>query len=71
METTFKIHAYWCEQQEQDYKALLQAVDDVGAASLALASQGAQAYTQFIESRNSFKDKLEHISKNYRYIEQV
>jgi hypothetical protein len=69
METTFKIHAYWCNKQEQDYNDIMQAVDDIGAASLALATQGAQAYSQFIQARDSFKDKFISMTKNYRYIE--
>ena len=43
-------------------------VDDVGAAALALATNGAQAYTQFIESRENFKLMVKEIARNYRYV---
>jgi len=43
-------------------------IDDVGASALALASNGAQAYTQFIESRENFILMVKEISRNYRYV---
>jgi hypothetical protein len=48
---------------------MMTAVDDLGAASLALATNGAQAYTQFIQARDNFKQTFKDISKNYRYVE--
>ena len=69
MSNTIKIHDYWCKQQEEDYMQLMQAVDSVGAASLALATTGAQAYGQFIEARDDFKEVFTAMSKRYRYVE--
>jgi hypothetical protein len=43
-------------------------VDDVGAAALALATNGAQAYTQFIEARDNYKLMVTEIFNNYRYV---
>jgi hypothetical protein len=63
------IHEPWCAQQQQDYELLTRAVDDLGAASVALASGGAQGYTQFIEAREHFKTLFEEMSKHYRYVE--
>lgn len=70
MQKAVKIHQYWCEQQQQDHNNILQAVDNIGAASLALANQGAQAYQQFIEARQAFKNLLIDMGKRYRYIEE-
>jgi FMN phosphatase YigB (HAD superfamily) len=70
MNHAFKIHKYWCEKQEQDYKQIMQAVDDLGAASLSLATNGAQAYTQFLQARDTFRECFTEMSKNYRYVEQ-
>jgi len=65
-----KIHKYWCAKQEQDYKTIMQAVDDLGAASLALATNGAQAYTQFLQARDQFRECFTQMTKHYRYVEQ-
>lgn len=64
-----KIYPHNCEQQTEDYKGLMQAVDDLGAASLALANSGAQAYAQFISAREDFKAMLELMIRKYRYVE--
>lgn len=66
---TLKIYPHNCEQQAEDYEGLMQAVDDIGAASLALANSGAQAYTQFITAREDFKAMLEIMLRKYRYVE--
>lgn len=71
MDTAIKVHPYGCTQQKQDYENLMLAADNVGAASLALATNGAQAYTQFIDARDTFKQLLEHTAKNYRYVESA
>ncbi len=68
--SALKIHKYWCPKQEQDYKTIMQAVDDLGAASLALATNGAQAYTQFLQARDDFRECFTEITKHYRYVEQ-
>jgi len=68
--SALKIHKYWCQKQEQDYKTIMQAVDDLGAASLALATNGAQAYTQFLQARDDFRECFTEINKHYRYVEQ-
>jgi len=68
--SSFKIHKYWCEKQEQDYNQIMQAVDDLGAASLSLATNGAQAYTQFLQARDHFRECFNEMTKNYRYVEQ-
>lgn len=70
MSEVFKIHNYWCEKQQKDYQEIIEKVDDLGQASLALASSGAQAYQQFIQAREDFKDALLAMTKNYRYVEQ-
>jgi len=66
---SFKIHKHWCEKQQQDYNTVMQAVDDLGAASLALATTGAQGYQQFIQARDNFKETFQQMTKNYRYVE--
>ena len=71
MQSTIKIHEYWCPQQKQDYEMIMQAVDDIGAASLTLATTGgSQAYINFIQTRDTFKDLYKEVSTRYRYIEQ-
>jgi hypothetical protein len=70
MQKAVTIHQYWCEQQQQDYLHIMQAVDNIGAASLALASQGAHAYQQFIDARESFTYLMTEVMKRYRYIEE-
>ena len=48
----------------------MQAVDNIGAASLTLATQGGPlAYTQFIQARDDFKQLLMDINRSYRYVE--
>ena len=64
-----KIYEPWCKKQQQDFEELMQAVDDLGAASLALATSGALGYTQFIDSRERFKKTFADMSKHYRYVE--
>jgi peroxiredoxin len=63
------IHEVWCAQQQQDFDTMMRAVDDLGAASLALSTHGAQAYTQFIEARDNFKTLFRDIASRYRYVE--
>jgi hypothetical protein len=48
----------------------MQAVDDLGAASLALATNGAQAYSQFLQARDQFRECFTQMTKHYRYVEQ-
>jgi 23S rRNA pseudoU1915 N3-methylase RlmH len=64
-----KIHEQWCKKQQEDFQTMMTAVDDLGAASLALATNGAQGYTQFIQARDNFKEMFSEMSKNYRYVE--
>lgn len=67
---SLKIYEYWCNQQVQDYKDMVSALDDVGAASLALANGGgAQAYSEFVRSRDRFRDTFMEMTKRYRYVE--
>lgn len=68
---TFTIHQHGCKKQQEDYAMLMAAVDDLGAASLALATTGAQGYQQFIQARDHFKQLLELTTKNYRYVENI
>ena len=63
------IHEQWCKKQQEDFETMMTAVDDLGAASLALATNGAQGYTQFIQARDNFKQMFSEMSKNYRYVE--
>lgn len=70
MQQTFKIYEYWCNQQVEDYKTMIEGLDDVGAASLALANGGgAHAYSEFVRTRDRFRDTMMEISKRYRYVE--
>lgn len=71
MDTAIKVYPYGCKQQKLDYDAIMAAVDHMGAASLALATNGAQAYTQFIEARDTFKQLFEETSKHYRFVERL
>lgn len=66
---SIKIHKHWCVKQQEDYETMVRAVDDLGAAALGLATNGAQGYQQFIETRDNFKQLFKDISKNYRYVE--
>lgn len=67
---SIKVHEAWCTRQQEDYDMMMTAVDDLGAASLALASNGAQAYTQFIQARDNFKQMYRELNNNYRYVEE-
>ena len=67
---TIKVHEAWCTRQQEDYDMMMTAVDDLGAASLALASNGAQAYTQFIQARDNFKEMYKELNNHYRYVEE-
>ena len=67
---SIKVHEAWCSRQQEDYAIMMSAVDDLGAASLALASNGAQAYTQFIQARDNFKQMYRELNNNYRYVEE-
>ena len=64
-----KIYEAGCKKQQDDIQAMMTAVDDLGAASLALASGSAQGYAQFIQSRENFKQMLVDLGKHYRYVE--
>jgi hypothetical protein len=67
---SIKVHEAWCTRQQEDYEIMMSAVDDLGAASLALASNGAQAYTHFIQARDNFKQMYRELNNNYRYVEE-
>ena len=67
---SIKVHEAWCTRQQEDYEIMMSAVDDLGAASLALASNGAQAYTQFIQARDNFKEMYKELNNHYRYVEE-
>lgn len=64
-----KIHDAWCTKQQQDFEIMMQAVDDLGASALALASGGAQSYSQFVQTRDQFKTLYLEVSKHYRYVD--
>lgn len=68
--SVLKIYPQNCPQQTEDYQGLMEAVDDIGAASLALANTGgAQAYAQFISAREDFQALLKLMTARYRYVE--
>ena len=67
---SIKVHEAWCTRQQEDYEIMMSAVDDLGAASLALASNGAQAYTQFIQARDNFKEMYKELNNHYRYVKE-
>ena len=67
---SIRVHEAWCTKQQEDYQIMMSAVDDLGAASLALASNGAQAYTQFIQARDNFKEMYKELNSHYRYVEE-
>lgn len=67
---SIKVHEAWCTRQQEDYDMMMSAADDVGAAALALATNGAQAYTQFIQARDNFKQMYRELNNNYRYVEE-
>lgn len=69
MEYPIKIYPQNCLQQQQDLIRLEESVDTLAAASLALASQGAHAYQQFIDARQNFTQLIRTMSKSYRYTE--
>lgn len=64
-----KIHDGWCLRQQQDYDMMMQAVDDLGAAAVSFATNGAQGYQNFIQTRDSFKKMFLDIAQHYRYVE--
>jgi len=66
--SSIKVYPQNCKRHIEDFNIIMSGVDDVGASALALASNGAQAYTQFIESRENFKLMVKEISRNYRYV---
>jgi hypothetical protein len=66
--SSIKVYPQNCKQHTQDFDIIMSRVDDVGAAALALATNGAQGYTQFIESRENFKLMVKEIARNYRYV---
>jgi hypothetical protein len=69
MEQAIRIYPHNCTQQQQDFIRLEESVDTLAAASLALASQGAHAYQQFIDARQNFTQLVRAMGKNYRYVE--
>lgn len=66
--TSIKVHKVNCRRHKEDFRIIMSGVDDVGAAALALATNGAQAYTQFIEARDNYKLMVTEIFNNYRYV---
>jgi hypothetical protein len=67
---SIKVHEAWCTRQQEDYSMMMNAADEVGAAALALATNGAQAYTQFIQARDNFKEMYRELNNHYRYVEE-
>ena len=63
-----QIYPCMCEKQLQDLNTILQAVDDFGANTLALSSQGPQGYAIFIQSRDSLRQLIQETSKHYRLV---
>lgn len=64
-----KIHEHWCKQQQDDYDIMMKALDDLGAAAVGFATNGAQGYQQFIEARDNFRCQFKTMAQNYRYVE--
>ena len=65
-----KVLPYMCDRQAHDLDSMRRAIDDFGAATLALSGKGAQAYSQFIEARDSILELLLETTKNYRLVAQ-
>ena len=65
---SIKVHSKWCTQQQNDYKLMLECVDNLGAAAVGLSSGGAQSYQQFTQARQDLKNLFKEIGKNYRYV---
>ena len=63
-----QIHPCMCDKHIQDLDTILQAIDDFGATTLALASQGPHGYTTFIQSRDSLRDLIRETNKHYRLV---
>lgn len=71
--TTLPMYIYpsMCEKQCQDLEQLLNAVDEFGANTLALANQGPQGYMSFIEARDTLRKFIKDTAKNYRLVKET
>ena len=67
-ESTLSIFPAMCEQQCNDLKEILQAIDDFGSTVFALSSNSAQGLTCFIDERDKVRKFIMDSAKNYRYV---
>lgn len=67
--TPLRIYPIMCDQQKQDLNTILTGLDDFAASALALANQGPQAYSTFIEDRERFRAIIFGMCDKYRYVE--
>ena len=70
METLpLKIYPEMCDRQVNDLNDMLFALDDFGATVMSLTSQGAQAYSSFIDAREKIRKDFKTMFKHYRLVE--
>lgn len=67
-QTPLQIYPSMCNKQLEDLDRLLRAIDDFGASTLAIGTQGPMGYTLFIQSRDELRDLVKETAKNYRLV---
>lgn len=54
---------------EWDFQKSRQLVDDLCAAALSLPSGGPMGYTNFIQTRDEFKQHIDRVANSYKTVE--
>jgi hypothetical protein len=65
---SLKIFEKMCPQQQQDLQEMLDSLDNFSAAAFALSSSSPQAYTSFIEVRDTIRNQVQTKFMNYRLV---
>lgn len=65
--SSFRILPHMCAEQHSAMLELLDAADEIGAASAATCTQGGHGYVSLREARNNFKTLLESFMSKTRF----
>ena len=68
LQTPLQIYPSMCAKQLEDLDQILQAIDDFGASTLAIGTQGPMGYTVFIQSRDELRNLVKETAKKYRLV---
>ena len=69
MKSQYRVRIVTEEKLQEDFNIAMSNIDDLSAAALNLPNGGPQAYSQFIELRDSFRNYQSKLMDGYKLVD--